>query len=120
MKVLRCCLVVALCCAVSLGVAACGGSEEGASGDGGSNEEAALVAAIQSELDGMSGLTIDRFEVSGDWAGVWIAAPTADADACPFLLAREGAGWRVVDYGTGLVVDDWIASGAPQDLAEWF
>ena len=51
------------------------------------------------------------------WAGAIISSP--GLDDLPVLLNRDmqhGA-YAVVDYGTGLSYEDWIAKGAPPDIA---
>ncbi|MGI5939312.1 MAG: S-layer homology domain-containing protein [Thermoleophilia bacterium] len=60
-----------------------------------------------------------RVYYSGSWAGAGIMPINAGIDPSRFLLSKDTDGWTVVDYGTDQTVEDWIAQGAPEDLAEW-
>lgn len=82
--------------------------------------EAALREAIERELGSDLDFDIARFKVVGDWAGVNIDPNDPGLDPLALLLTREGSGWRVVDYGTGYGPEEWMASGAPQEIADWF
>ncbi len=64
--------------------------------------------------------TLTRLSVVGDWAGAVVQPQDPGMEGAAVLLRRDVEGWTVVDGGTGYTREDWLASGAPPELAEWF
>jgi hypothetical protein len=56
-------------------------------------------------------LEVETWLLHGDYAGVVISSP--GLDDCPVLVLH----WTAEEYGTGLTYEDWIAAGAPADIA---
>ncbi len=83
-------------------------------------EEEAISQAIGLELDLYPNeFSLAQLKVVGSWAGALIINHLNDSDRLELLLQRVGAEWTVVNYGTGHTATDWMADGAPQQLAEW-
>lgn len=84
-------------------------------------EEAAIREALVDVLGEGFDFTISRFKVVRAWAGALVVPTDPHLEGGAFLLYREGTGWwRVVDFGTGYGPEEWMAGGAPRELAEWF
>jgi hypothetical protein len=81
----------------------------------------ALMAAIARDF-AAPGLefTLDRWTVVDGWAGAIVRPADPTMEGAAVLLQGGGDTWLVVDGGTGYSRDDWIASGAPPELADWF
>ena len=82
-------------------------------------EGRAIRAAIQDSLGAETHFRTTHLKVSGDWAGAVIMPTDFVADPLQVLLHRVHGVWTVVDYGTGYEAADWMAQGAPIDIAEW-
>ena len=83
-------------------------------------EEEAISQAIGLELALYPNeFSLAQLKAVGSWAGTLIINHLNDSDRLELLLQRVGAEWTVVNYGTGYTATDWMADGAPQELAEW-
>lgn len=64
--------------------------------------------------------TLTRIAVVGDWAGAIVQPLDPTMEGAAVLLRRDVEGWQVIDGGTGYTREDWMASGAPSELGDWF
>ena len=63
--------------------------------------------------------SLAQLKVVGPWAGALIISHLSDPVRLQLLLQRVGTEWTVFSYGTGYTIPEWMALGAPQELAEW-
>jgi hypothetical protein len=83
-------------------------------------EAEAISESIGSELALYPNeFSLAQLKVAGSWAGALIVNHLNDSDRLELLLQQVETGWMVVDYGTGQTAAEWMADGAPQELADW-
>ncbi len=82
-------------------------------------EEAAISQAIGRDLSLYpSEFSLSLLRIVDSWAGALIIPHLLDLDRLELLLHEVEGEWTVVDYGTGYTAAEWMADGAPAELAQ--
>lgn len=78
------------------------------------------IQQIQQIIGDSEGMHIRNWAFLGAWGGVIIEREGGDPLAMPVLVVKKEEGaWHVVEWGTGFLLEDWIAVGAPELLADY-